>query len=101
VSIEFSYRNVRRNLETVDEGTGRTADALYQQTISYGGHPNPDGILMTLNRMSLPDADRFVESYLTSDRTTIMFAQLTTAQVGVRSLQIFRSVFRERLIFCR
>ena len=96
VSSEFSYGNVRRNLEAIDKDTAEIAATLYERAISFGGHPNPEGIQMTLNRTVLEDADRFDQSYLTSDSATIMFAQLTTAQAGVCSLRIFRNIFRER-----
>lgn len=96
VSSEFSYGNVRRNLEAVDPDTAWIAATLYERAISFGGHPNPEGIQMTLNRTVLEDADRFDQSYLTSDSVTILFALLTTAQVGICSLRIFRNVFRER-----
>jgi len=69
---------------------------LYDRTIAYGAHPNPNGVFGTLEVREDEQDIHFQMNYLTNDPVQLRLALKTTAQIGVGALLLFRYVFPER-----
>jgi hypothetical protein len=69
---------------------------LYETTLTFGGHPDPNAVLVTTQ---ISDSDDNIElqcQLITDNRDLILGTVKTVARVGVCSLDMFRELFIER-----
>ena len=94
---EVKYQKLLACLKSANKHTSETADELYDRTIDYGAHPNERALSQSLTRLNLTkERWEFSMSYLSEDFAPFRACLLTSARVGVCSLDIFREVFKER-----
>jgi len=92
----FQMRAIFSLLNKTDEKVYRAIQDLYDRTIDYGAHPNPNGVLGNLRINENEQDIQFQMSYLTNDPLQIQLALRTTAQIGIGALMLFRFVYPER-----
>lgn len=88
-----------RLLAALDEESRRVGSAvrdLYGRTLGYGGHPNQQALLQSLQLDREGTKLRLQLNYLTVESTAHQLCLRTVAQVGASVLEIFRLVFSER-----
>lgn len=96
VKDEFKIRTMLDLAKSTDKNEGNVAELLYDRTIDYGAHPNEQALMQVLQ---INDKDKHIEFkmfYLEGDSIQLKLALKTTAQVGVCSLSLFRSIYKER-----
>ena len=93
---EFLYSNLIRSLKSEDIETYEITDRLYDQTIDFGAHPNPKGILASMRQQDRPEAIKYDLDYLNPTGIAFQLTLKMTAQIGVCNLCILRNVFKER-----
>lgn len=93
---EFRIGPMLDDLGKRDPRVGVAVRALYGITIDWGAHPNPYGVMGTMELEG--DDKRFhIElQYLTAKTEQIELALKSTARVGVAVLELFRLVFPKR-----
>lgn len=93
---EFRIGPIMNDLETRDPRVGGAVRILYEITINWGAHPNPQGVMGTLEVDG--DAKEFsIElQYLTTKTEQIELALMSTARVGIGVLELFGLVFPKR-----
>jgi hypothetical protein len=96
VRKEFTASALLRCLESADHKIHRMTKQLYEQTIDYGAHPNKDAVLTMMTKTEDDDSQRYLLNYLSGGTLPFQLALKTTAQVGICTLYIFRTVYRER-----
>jgi len=69
---------------------------LYERTIDFGAHPNPTGILGSVQMHTDETGVKIETHYLTDNSDHINLALKTTAQVGVGALGVFRNTIPHR-----
>jgi hypothetical protein len=70
-------------------------ETLYDRCLSYGGHPNGQGVFTNV-RMSPSinnDDTQFTVTHLSADSDSVRLALKTTAQVGLAALLVWRMVY--------
>ena len=72
------------------------AELLYERTIDHGAHPNERALMQMLQIAEKAEHVEFKAIYLEGDSDQLRLALKTTAQVGVCTLSLFRSIYRER-----
>jgi hypothetical protein len=82
--------------KSTDKREGDIADLLYNRTIDYGAHPNEQALMQALQINDQDENIEFMMIYLEGDTIQAKLALKTTAQVGVCSLSLFRSIYKER-----
>lgn len=92
----FQIRSIFSLLRKTDEKVCDAIQELYDRTIDFGAHPNPSGVLGTLEVKENGHDINFQMNYLTNDTVQLRLALQTTAQVGVGALMLFRYVYPER-----
>jgi hypothetical protein len=92
----FQIGSIFSLLEKADDKVYQGIKALYDRTIDLGAHPNPQGVMATLEINEDEEQIGFHMGYLTKDPLQIRLALRTTAQVGVGALLLFRNIFPER-----
>jgi hypothetical protein len=97
VRDEFKIRTMLDLAKSIDKQEGEIAEVLYDRTIDYGAHPN-ERALMQMLHITEKNADNveFKTVYLEGNSEALRLALKTTAQVGVCTLSLFRSIYRER-----
>ncbi len=93
---EFTIGNVRATHAERDAAAEAALHALYEQTIEFGAHPNPRGVLAATTRMDTDKGHAFGAVLLTDKPVLIAFALKTTGEVAVGALKTFRLIFPER-----
>ncbi|MBH0200251.1 MAG: hypothetical protein HP497_12665 [Nitrospira sp.] len=69
---------------------------MYDRTIDYGAHPNEQALMQVLQLNESAEHVELKMNYLDGDSIQLRLTLKTTAQVGVCSLTLFRSVYKER-----
>ncbi len=92
----FKIGSIFSLLKKTDDKVYEAIQELYDRTIDYGAHPNPNGVLSTLQVQENDEDVHFQLKYLTNDPVQLQLALKTTAQVGVGALMLFRYVYPER-----
>jgi hypothetical protein len=96
VKKEFKIGTFLDLAEAVDPKEGAVARQLYERTIDYGAHPNELALMQTLQINEGASNVEFKSNYLDGGTVALRLALKTTAQVGVCSLSIFRTIYPER-----
>jgi hypothetical protein len=89
---EFTARKAKRAVESTDPGVGNWYSNLYEDTIDFGGHPNPKGIVP----ITRCDEDTYGQIDLHSDDLFLRHCLDVTLRVGLCSLHVFHNIFPER-----
>lgn len=93
---EFTYANVLNELKNYDDKLSGITSELYERTIDYGGHPNPNALLTNSKQEVGDDKVVFDIMYMNANPDAMKLALKTSAQVGVAVLKIFQKVFPHR-----
>jgi len=93
---EFAVGKLLSFLESIDKNIHSILSQVYERTIDLGGHPNERSIFSNLRRSESEDSIRIDLIYLATDGPTLRASLLTSAQVGIVVLDVFRTIFRER-----
>ena len=96
VKAEFTYRNVSGTLEEENPDIAATTKGLYERCIDFGGHPNERAITSSMKIKETENGKEYQQVYLSGDTIEMDHAIKSTAQVGLSSLFIFRSIYKER-----
>ena len=96
VKNEFAIRSVRLSLEKIDKETARITQALYEQTITFGAHPNPYSILAQTRIEEDARETKISLGYLECGTLAHLNCLKTNAEVGLASLHIFNHIFKTR-----
>lgn len=96
VKDEFKMRTMLELAKSIDMKEGSVAELLYDRTIDYGAHPNEQALMQVLQLNERAEHVEFKIIYLEGDSIQLRLALKTTAQVGVCSLSLFRSIYKER-----
>lgn len=96
VRTTFSAGRLLTALDKENRRVGSAARTLYERTIGYGGHPNEQAIVQSLQVDHEGTKRRIQLNYLTVENTAHCLCLKTVAQVGTCILEIFRLVFSER-----
>jgi hypothetical protein len=96
----FSIGKTLNELGKTKQPLEKIVRSLYERTIDYGAHPNPNSLLTILQHNSKTKekttTDEFKVEYLTGNQLTIALCLKTTAQVGIACLKILQLVMSER-----
>lgn len=96
VKNEFQMRTMLELAKSINIREGSVAELLYDRTIDYGAHPNEQALMQVLQLNESAEHVELKMNYLDGDSVRLRLALKTTAQVGVCSLTLFRSVYKER-----
>jgi len=96
VKDEFKMRTMLELAKSIDTKEGSVAELLYDRTIDNGAHPNEQALMQVLQLNERAEHVEFKMIYLEGDSIQLRLALKTTAQVGVCSLSLFRSIYKER-----
>jgi hypothetical protein len=96
VKNEFRIRTMLELAKSIDTKEGNVAELLYDRTIDYGAHPNEQALMQVLQINEEVEPVEFKMIYLEGDSIQLRLALKTTAQVGVCSLSLYRSIYRDR-----
>jgi hypothetical protein len=96
VKKEFSFRHLIDGLASEDQRESTAAEALYEQCIDFGAHPNEAGYMGNQKMEEDNGQIRFEVAYQNASPLALGLALRTTARIGVCILGIFRLIFRER-----
>ena len=92
----FKFKPILDAYEAADQKNGSIARQLYDWTIDMGAHPNPQGILTNLNLKDGEKVRQIDLNYLNIPSLPWETAMKNTARVGICSLFIFQSIYKER-----
>ncbi len=96
VKEEFKIGAMFELAKSIDTKEGSVAELLYDRTIDYGAHPNEQALWQVLQINEKAEQVEFKMIYLEGDSFQLRLALTTTAQVGVCSLSLFQSIYKER-----
>lgn len=100
VKKEFKPSMMLTKLESYDKGVANIAQNIYCDSINYGGHPNPRGLLTNLGLLEEDSTVKFEVKYLNPKTVAWQACLKIVAEVGICSLLIFKLVFPERFTIC-
>ena len=94
---EFKIGKIVQTITAYDQKLANIFQSLYQRSIDYGGHPNPNGMF---SAMSIDKEDNKLSSIttlaLTVEPLPLQMAMRSAAQVGLISLYIFEQMFKAK-----
>jgi hypothetical protein len=94
---EFTVGNVRRTHEGLDAATAAAMKSLYEDTITFGGHPNERGVASSLRiDRSGPDAATIGVGFLHPGTPTMAAALKGAADVSVGIAKTVSLIYPER-----
>jgi len=93
---EFPMVSVLKCLEQKSAAVHGRINTLYERTIDYGGHPNPQAFLTNMTIEQGPNATQLKLNYLAGNSDAIQLALKTVLQVGLASLDVFELVVPQR-----
>jgi len=93
---EFKLGEMMKALKAVDCDTHRVVKLLYDRTIDYGAHPNPQSILPQSRQEEVGTRTEFGQTWMTGDCLAMRLCLKTAAAVGLAALHVFANVWRER-----
>ncbi len=96
VKNEFQMRTMLELAKSINAKDGSVAELLYDRTIDYGAHPNEQALMQVLQLNESAEHAELKMNYLDGGSVQHGLALKTTARVGVCSLTLFRSVYKER-----
>ena len=88
----FTAGKAKRAVESTDSGLGDWYSDLYEDTIDFGGHPNPKGIIP----ITRCDEDTYGQIDLHSDGLFLRHCLNLTLRVGLCSLYVFYTILPAR-----
>ena len=91
----FSYSKLKKNLIKLNPDLGNKLSNLYEHTLGYGAHPNPQGYITTSDIKEEGGSSAIL---LPGDADVCKVGLQTTVQVGVISLKIYELIYGKR--FC-
>ena len=94
---EFKVENVRRTHEALDAATAKEFHEVYKDLISFGAHPNPFGVMVTLSKTEKTDNQvTYDVDILKSNPSPLHFALRKAVETARGALKTFQLVFPER-----
>jgi hypothetical protein len=94
---EFKTRKLLACLRAESSQLGARISELYEHTIDFGAHPNERALMTNLNLAEGEEIVQFELQYLKVDNDWFPLCLRTTAKVGVRVLEIFERIYRNRM----
>ncbi|MBI1245589.1 MAG: hypothetical protein GC202_11335 [Alphaproteobacteria bacterium] len=92
---EFTIRNVKGRLRKLDVKDADVFDILYERAIDFGAHPNPQGVLASLDIIDTRDGKKINTIYLHGGDLTMMHSIKTVATAGVCAIRIASKLYYE------
>jgi hypothetical protein len=96
VKRSFQHVRVMETLLNRDAVLHDDLFQLYEQTIDFGGHPNERGVSSSTAMRTEGDEVVIRSQYLHGNSPSLDHALKATAQIGLKSLMVFRLIIRER-----
>lgn len=93
---EFSIKNVLLTHEKFDHSTSKHLHDLYENTIDFGAHPNPRGVLATVNGTIQSDENGYRVVILTDEGIPVTNALHKIALVFMFALRITDIIYPTR-----
>lgn len=92
----FTVGAVKRRLNLLDSDMGKVFVDLYERTIDFGAHPNPNGVLSSTDIIRNERGIQINQVYLHQYSLPLQQSIKTTAQAGVCCLWTASKIFPER-----
>ena len=92
----FKISKVNDAVRSADPKLFQIFNDLYQRTIDFGGHPNPQGTFSAMTMVDRGDGTSLTSWAMTGDNTALLHAFKSVAQVGGTSLHVLQHVFKAR-----
>jgi len=93
---EFTIGKMLTFAKSLSKEEGEKAEKLYENAIDHGAHPNERAVMQMIQTIEKPNHDEFKLIYLVDDVEHLKSTMKTTAQTGVCTLSLFRSIYKER-----
>ena len=88
----FTATKAKKAVQSTDPGLGGWYSDLYEETVDFGGHPNPKGITLIIRC----DEDSYSQIDLHSDGLFLRHCLNSTMRTGICSLYVFENILPER-----
>jgi len=92
----FRWGDVRRSLASQDPELAEKVQRLYEETIAFGAHPNPGGILSSISVERGDEGRTITTEFLYGDGIHLRAAIIHTSLCALRILDVFRLMFPDR-----
>jgi len=89
---KFRISEIKKVIASFDSKLADVFQDLYGRSIDFGGHPNPNATMSTVE-MPDPASMSFTTLALSTDDKVLRHAMKSVAQVGLTALFIFQHVF--------
>lgn len=96
VRQEFKHGRLMKTLLKRDAVLHAQISELYERTIDFGGHPNERAVSSSTTLTTEGDTAVISNKLLHGDSLALDHALTTTAEIGLRSIMVFRLVFTDR-----
>lgn len=90
----FSTANISRHLKAHDPKVGQVFDRLYDESITFGAHPNPAGAMLNIKALEVDEGGvTFSTSVLQGDGLALDLGLRKAAQIGIFMLDIAHMIY--------
>ena len=93
---EFTVQNVRSTHESFDFVTAKQLHVLYERMIDLGGHPNPQGVLTSMNLSETEQETTYQVGLLDLKDVTVLHALKTAVEVAIGMFKVYQLIFPDR-----
>jgi hypothetical protein len=93
---EFKIRNVHSTHLSFDPVTAKDLHELYERMIDLGGHPNPPGVLSSMNLSETEEETTCQVGLLAPKVIPVLLALKTAVEVAIGMFKVYQLIFPER-----
>lgn len=93
---EFTVQSVRSTHESFDSVTAKQLHVLYERMIDLGGHPNPQGVLTSMNGSETEQETTYQVGLLDLKDVTVLYALKTAVEVAIGMFKVYQLIFPDR-----
>ena len=84
-------------LENNDPQLGKLTNILYEITIDYGAHPNPNAFFTNMSyKTEVDDSQTSQIHYISGYGPGLELCVKTVSRIGICSLEVFKLIYAER-----
>lgn len=89
----FTAGAVKRALVKADRTMGARIGHLYDEMITAGAHPNPEGLAASMTARETESGVEYIPDILVGDSIPLRYALITCASVGIAVVEVYRIIF--------
>lgn len=93
---KFQVREITAAISKFDKKHAEIFKQFYDTAIDFGGHPNPNAVLSTLQMKSSGKGLSILAVALSADDEQLLLAMKCTTQVGLTALFVFQHIFEDK-----